>query len=302
MNGAQAGTPYTYASEATGGSAGDLYIGWDNEYLDGKVDEPRVAASARSADWIAAQYASQTDAFISYATPEQKAGVLDNDSDAEAGALTATLESGPSNAASFVLNPDGTFSYTPNADFNGVDSFTYRANDGTDASAPATVTITVNPVNDAPGATIASASFAVMEDTPLALHGSGLSMSDVDAATGNVVVTLSVGEGTLTVAAGTNTVAVTGSGTASVTLDGEVDRDPGAPRRTQRGQHRIRCARGTGREHDADTCHRRPGQHGLRRLEECSGHRDAQHHRPQRCAQSRCDGHDACSTTWPRAT
>ncbi len=40
--------------------------------------------------------------------------------------------------------------YTPDPDFNGSDSFTFTANDGTDDSAPATVSITVNPVNDAP--------------------------------------------------------------------------------------------------------------------------------------------------------
>ena len=48
------------------------------------------------------------------------------------------------------LNADGSFTYTPAANFNGTDSFTYKANDGTADSNVATVTITVNPVNDAP--------------------------------------------------------------------------------------------------------------------------------------------------------
>lgn len=47
------------------------------------------------------------------------------------------------------LNANGSFTYTPNANFNGTDSFTYRANDGTADSNIATVTI-VNPINDAP--------------------------------------------------------------------------------------------------------------------------------------------------------
>ena len=63
--------------------------------------------------------------------------------------LTATLVIGPTNGT-LVLNADGSFTYTPNPDFNGSDTFTYVANDGTHDSAPATVTITVNPVNDAP--------------------------------------------------------------------------------------------------------------------------------------------------------
>ena len=48
------------------------------------------------------------------------------------------------------LAADGSFTYTPNADFNGTDSFTYTASDGTAASNVATVTITVTGVNDAP--------------------------------------------------------------------------------------------------------------------------------------------------------
>jgi VCBS repeat-containing protein len=76
-------------------------------------------------------------------------GVLANDTDAQNEPLTAALVSGPANG-SLTLNSDGSFTYTPAADFNGTDSFTYRANDGNLNSAPATVTITVNPVNDAP--------------------------------------------------------------------------------------------------------------------------------------------------------
>ena len=51
------------------------------------------------------------------------------------------------------LNSDGSFTYTPDQDFFGSDSFTYHANDGSSNSNIATVTITVNPVNDAPEGT-----------------------------------------------------------------------------------------------------------------------------------------------------
>jgi len=85
-------------------------------------------------------------------------GVLSNDTDANNDALTAVLEpgGGPTHAASFTLNPDGSFDYTPEENFFGDDSFTYHANDdganggnGADSNV-ATVTITVNEVNDAP--------------------------------------------------------------------------------------------------------------------------------------------------------
>lgn len=48
------------------------------------------------------------------------------------------------------LNLNGTFTYTPNSNFNSVDSFTYVATNGTHSSNNATVTLSVNPVNDAP--------------------------------------------------------------------------------------------------------------------------------------------------------
>ncbi len=65
--------------------------------------------------------------------------------------------SGPAHG-SLSFNLDGSYSYTPNADFNGSDSFTFASNDGAVDSAPATVSLTVNPVNDAPVAGDGSAS------------------------------------------------------------------------------------------------------------------------------------------------
>ncbi len=75
--------------------------------------------------------------------------VLDNDSDADGDKLTATLGSGPENGL-LEFNSDGTFIYTPNVDFSGDDFFTYQASDGTDKSDFVTVSLTIDPVNDAP--------------------------------------------------------------------------------------------------------------------------------------------------------
>ncbi len=76
-------------------------------------------------------------------------GVLGDDSDIDGDALTSILVDGPSNG-SLTLNDDGSFSYTPDANFNGTDSFTYQANDGEADSNTATVIIDVVSVNDAP--------------------------------------------------------------------------------------------------------------------------------------------------------
>jgi Bacterial Ig domain len=72
------------------------------------------------------------------------ANLLVNDFDVDGDPLTATLVSGPAHGA-VTLSFDGSFAYTPGLDFNGTDSFTYRANDGTADSNTATVTIVVLP-------------------------------------------------------------------------------------------------------------------------------------------------------------
>ncbi len=84
-------------------------------------------------------YEIDQDTVLSVAAP----GVLANDSDIDGDALQAALCAGASNGT-VVLNANGSFTYTPNAGFAGVDSFTYSAFDGTAHSSCVTVTITVN--------------------------------------------------------------------------------------------------------------------------------------------------------------
>ena len=78
-------------------------------------------------------------------------GALTYATDPEGGPLTAILVSPPSNAASFTLNANGSFSYTPAVDFSGTDSFVFMARDGAVNSAPATVYLFVTPVTDIKG-------------------------------------------------------------------------------------------------------------------------------------------------------
>ena len=115
-----------------------------------------------------------------YTTPEDTAltipapGVLGNDTDPESNALTATSASTPNHGA-VTLSADGSFTYTPAANYNGPDSFTYVANDGTTNSTAATVAITVTPVNDAPVAN--GQDVTTPEDTAKAITLTG---SDLD--------------------------------------------------------------------------------------------------------------------------
>ena len=114
--------------------------------------------------------------------------------DIEGDALTFALASGPANG-SVTVNADGTFSYTPNANFNGTDSFTFTANDGTVDSAPATVTITVTPVNDAPVAT--AGTLTVAEDN--SANAGTVSGTDTDGDTLTYALSAGPANGTATV-------------------------------------------------------------------------------------------------------
>src|SRR5205814_1691602 len=118
-------------------------------------------------------YTVNEDTTLSVSAP----GVLANDSDVEADPLSAVLVSSPAHGA-LTFNSDGSFSYTPAADYNGSDSFTYKANDGNLDSAVATVSITVTPVNDAPLAV--SDSYNVNEDVTLTVAGPGVLGNDTD--------------------------------------------------------------------------------------------------------------------------
>ena len=94
-------------------------------------------------------YTTAEDTALTIAAP----GLLSTDTDADGDTLTVAYDPVHGTAhGSVVLNANGSFTYTPNVDYSGADSFTYRAFDGTTNSALATVTITVTPVNDAPTA------------------------------------------------------------------------------------------------------------------------------------------------------
>ncbi|MBM3956824.1 MAG: tandem-95 repeat protein, partial [Gemmatimonadetes bacterium] len=95
-------------------------------------------------------------------------------SDVEGSSLTSAMWSPPAHG-SVVVNADGTGTYTPDADYNGADSFEFTVFDGELTSEPAVVSITVNPVNDPP--VIVPRDFVTDEDTPLVLV---LEAGDVD--------------------------------------------------------------------------------------------------------------------------
>ena len=89
---------------------------------------------------------------VSATTAEDTAvtlNLLANAADVDSTVLSVVVVTQPAHGT-LAQNADGTVTYTPNANFNGVDSFTYKVNDGTLDSAMATVSLVVTAVNDAP--------------------------------------------------------------------------------------------------------------------------------------------------------
>ena len=105
-----------------------------NEILDGSPlpDLPPMATND--------SYVVEAQSSLNVVSP----GVLSNDNDPNGDPITLVLSTDVSSGV-LTHNSDGSFSYSPNFDFEGVDSFTYYANDEVNNSNLATVTITVNP-------------------------------------------------------------------------------------------------------------------------------------------------------------
>ena len=84
-------------------------------------------------------YATDRDVPIVEVAP----GLLGNDTDYDGDILTAALATPPTNGG-VVLNPDGSFSYTPHPGYVGAASFSYTADDGLNPPVPATVDLTID--------------------------------------------------------------------------------------------------------------------------------------------------------------
>ncbi|HLF95631.1 MAG TPA: tandem-95 repeat protein [Methylococcaceae bacterium] len=137
------------------------------------------------------------------------ADLVANDTDPEGDAFTiVSVTSGVGGTA--VLNLDGTITFTPNANFTGPATFTYTVSDGLATSLPATVTVNVAPVNDAP-VPVADILAAINEDTSTVIAATALLANDIDV-DGDVLSIDSVISGL--------------GGTATLNLDGTVTFTP----------------------------------------------------------------------------
>ena len=125
-------TTLSFRDQSTSTTNLDLLL--DHVEIVGKATAPNTPPVA-----VADSYATFQDTVLTVPA----AGVLANDTDAQANPLTAVLNAGPSHG-NLTLNANGGFTYTPSAGYTGNDSFSYHANDGTMDSTVATVGMSVN--------------------------------------------------------------------------------------------------------------------------------------------------------------
>src|SRR5690606_7402348 len=125
-------------------------------------------------------------------TPLNNINVLGNDTDVDGDTLTVTSASADN--GSVTINGDGTLNYIPDANFNGTDTITYEISDGNGGTDTAIVTVTVNPVNDAP---IASDD-AQSTDEDTTLNTSVPAATDIDGTIASYALVDDVAEGSLT--------------------------------------------------------------------------------------------------------
>tara|TARA_B100001057_G_scaffold144445_1_gene144315 strand:+ start:635 stop:4471 length:3837 start_codon:yes stop_codon:yes gene_type:complete len=117
-----------------------------------------------------------------------------NASDVDGDNLTYALVAGPANGSVGDIS-NNEIIYAPNQDFNGTDTFTYKANDGVEDSNEATVTVTINPVDDPP----TTENMSVETDEDVALEIS-FPATDVDGESLSYSIEDGVSNGTLELA------------------------------------------------------------------------------------------------------
>jgi len=170
----------TYDFNIGGGGIFDPNGNW----FDGDIHEVAVWDTAIPAEGIAALYNggdgsnalsnsgnySSASNIISYWTFDEGSGGTTAD-------LGGNGNHGTINGATWIETASDEYTYTPNVNFNGSDSFVFSCDDGS-LSDTATVSITITAVNDAPVAT--AQSVTTVEDTPISITLSGTDVEGAD--------------------------------------------------------------------------------------------------------------------------
>ena len=150
---------YTYTPDA-GWSGTDSFT-YEICDVDGDCDEATVTITVTSVDEMPV---AEDDVVTTLEDTPVTGSVTGNDVLSGDGGNTWSKLTDPANGA-VVFNPDGSYTYTPEAGWSGTDSFTYQICDADDDCDEATVTITVTSVDEMPVAE--DDEVTTLEDTPV---------------------------------------------------------------------------------------------------------------------------------------
>ena len=207
------------------------YYDFENDSLDDNSGNNKHATSSSDVSFSTDSSDSNAGSGStpnSVTTDEDTAGTIDLSSytsDVDGDNLTYSIVSDVSNGSTSLSG--STVTYTPTADYNGTDSFTWKANDGTVDSATGTVNITVTAVNDAPTtddiATTIDENRTASRSTGITLQGSDVEGDDL---TYSIVTDASNGTTSISGSTLTYTVNQDYNGTETITYkanDGSLD-------------------------------------------------------------------------------
>jgi hypothetical protein len=155
------------------------------------VNDGTVSSSAATVTMTVSPNTAPTALATSKTTAQDVPVTFDlSGTDAESCNLVFTIVTPPTHgAATLAVNPAGctgsgpftdvnSVTYTPTGGYNGPDSFTFKVNDGTVDSTPATVSLTVNPPAPNTAPTAVATSKSLPHDTPLTFDLSGTDAED----------------------------------------------------------------------------------------------------------------------------
>lgn len=158
-------------------TSGDVFANYDDEDfllgLNAVQATCGLVAELAGARLVSANEPPTADAKSATTAEDVSTEITLSGSDPDGDPLTFAVATHPSHGTVTVAGATAT--YAPDADWHGGDSFTYVAHDGTESSSPATVSVTVTPVNDAP--TASGGTVVTDEDVAAAV---ALSAVDVD--------------------------------------------------------------------------------------------------------------------------
>jgi hypothetical protein len=146
---------WTAPANAHGELTAFTVVAWDGSLDSGDPIAVQVEVESVSDQPVAEEISVGTDEDIAI-------DIALSGSDVDGDALTFGIVDAPQHGTLTGTAPN--LVYTPDADFNGTDTFTYRAHDGALDSTPATVTITVAPINDAPRFTISNSALQIRKN------------------------------------------------------------------------------------------------------------------------------------------